>query len=283
MLAITQANSARLDAAPRNLQRALPEQEHSMKILVADNQFLVREALRAILRELKHGATIIEAVDGRQTMRLLSEQADIGLVLLDLNLPDRDGFSLLGELRESHPAVKVVVLASQQDRDTVVKALDLGALGFLSKSGERQILLSALQLVFAGGTYIPREILARGDGSLAKPDLERVAAGAPRPGAADLGLTGRQLEVLGVMMQGKSNKGICRALNLAEPTVKNHVTAILKALKVTNRTEAVISAGRLGWQLPLAGALPAPRRLAALRMIERVRDHALNNEIRCCA
>jgi len=67
---------------------------------------------------------------------------------------------------------------------------------------------------------------------------------------ADLGLTDRQLDVLALMMQGKNNKSICRTLNLAEPTVKNHVTAILKALKVTNRTEAVIAVNELGWKLP---------------------------------
>ena len=66
----------------------------------------------------------------------------------------------------------------------------------------------------------------------------------------DLGLTVRQVDVLEFMMQGKSNKGICRALNLAIPTIKNHVTAILKALKVTNRTEAVIAAGEFGWRFP---------------------------------
>ena len=74
------------------------------------------------------------------------------------------------------------------------------------------------------------------------------SSGAERP-LPDLGLAGRQVEVLALMMQGKSNKAICRTLDLAEPTVKNHVTAILKALKVTNRTEAVIAVGALGWQL----------------------------------
>jgi DNA-binding NarL/FixJ family response regulator len=67
---------------------------------------------------------------------------------------------------------------------------------------------------------------------------------------ADLGLTGRQLDVLALMMHGMSNKAICRVLDLAEPTVKNHVTAILKALKVSNRTEAVVAVGELGWELP---------------------------------
>jgi DNA-binding NarL/FixJ family response regulator len=185
-------------------------------------------------------------------MQYVSEQADIGLILLDLNLPDRDGFSVLSELRERRPAISVVVLSARQDRDSVVKALDLGALGFIPKSGQREVMLSALRLVFAGGIYIPPEILAREDLSLPSPILTRVAADTAPVTPTDLGLTGRQLDVLALMMQGKSNKAICRVLDLAEPTVKNHVTAILKGLRVINRTEAVIAVGELGWQLPLA-------------------------------
>ncbi len=110
-------------------------------------------------------------------------------------------------------------------------------------------MLSALQLVFAGGTYIPPEILVRDEPS-ARHDEKPPVANRPTVSPADLGLTERQLDVLSLMMQGKSNKAICRVLNLAEPTVKNHVTAILKALGVSNRTEAVIAVGELGWKLP---------------------------------
>jgi DNA-binding NarL/FixJ family response regulator len=125
----------------------------------------------------------------------------------------------------------VVVLSATQDRATVIKALDLGAMGYIPKSARNEVMVSALQLVFAGGIYIPPEILARED----------LSHTAPRPSGggrtlvlpADLGLTDRQLDMLALMMQGKNNKSICRMLNLAEPTVKNHVTAILKAMKVT--------------------------------------------------
>jgi DNA-binding NarL/FixJ family response regulator len=109
-------------------------------------------------------------------------------------------------------------------------------------------MLSALQLVFAGGIYIPPEILAREDLSHTAPRSSSGSRAIVSP--ADLGLTDRQLDVLALMMQDKNNKSICRMLNLAEPTVKNHVTAILKALKVTNRTEAVIAVNELGWKLP---------------------------------
>ena len=132
----------------------------------------------------------------------------------------------------------------------MVKSLDLGALGFIPKSGQREVMVSALQLIFAGGIYIPPEILARDKPSAPEPSEAGPSAGRPQVSPSDLGLTERQVDVLGLMMQGKSNKAICRVLNLAEPTVKNHVTAILRALNVTNRVEAVIAVGKLGWNLP---------------------------------
>ena len=214
-----------------------------MKILVVDDHALIREALHGVLRKLTRDAVILEASNCAQTMEAVASHPDISLVLLDLNLPDRDGFSMLAELRERNPAVSVVVLSGVQDRANVMKALDLGAMGYIPKSARNEVMLSALQLVFAGGIYIPPEILAR----------EHLSQSAPRPpgvSPTDLGLTDRQLDVLTLMMQGKNNKSICRMLNLAEPTVKNHVTAILKALKVTNRTEAVIAVNEMGWKLP---------------------------------
>jgi DNA-binding NarL/FixJ family response regulator len=222
-----------------------------MKILVVDDHVLIREALRGVLKELDDAATVLEAPDGQQAMRLIDEHGDLGLVLLDLTLPDRDGFSLLAELRERYPAVSIVVMSALQDRDNVTKALDLGALGFIPKSAQREVMLSALKLVFSGGIYIPPQILAREEAASAQPRPKQPERPAASP--AELGLTERQVEVLALMMQGKSNKAICRVLDLAEPTVKNHVTAILKALKVNNRTEAVIAVGELGWDLPTVG------------------------------
>ena len=249
MLAITQANASKLDASCWRPGPGQAEDQRSMKILVVDNHFLIREALCRVLKELKNNATIVEAANGHQAMRLVSEQPDIRLVLLELNLPDRDGFSVLSELRERHPAMSVVVFSARQDRDSVARALNLGAAGFIPKSEQRNVMLTALGLIFAGGVYIPHEILEREESSPLKLKLTSGASSARPSKPADIGLTGRQTDVLGLMMKGKSNKAICRVLNLAEPTVKNHVTAILKALKVTNRTEAVIASGGLGWAL----------------------------------
>ena len=209
-----------------------------MKILVVDDHVLIREALRGLFRELRPEAIVLEAADAARAVALLAEQPDIALILLDLSLPDRDGLGLLAELRARHPAISVVVLSGFADRANVMRALDHGALGFIPKSAGREVMMSALSLVFSGGVYIPPEILAS-KSPAAKPQLP----------ASDLGLTGRQGDVLALMMQGKSNKAICRRLDLAEATVKNHVTAILKALGVSNRTEAVLTASARGWQV----------------------------------
>ena len=155
---------------------------------------------------------------------------------------------MLAELRERYATTAVVVLSGSHDRNKIKLAFDLGAVGFIPKTTDREVMLNALQLMFSGGTYIPKEILAakchRLDGPRAATGYRSSSNYLPI-----LGLTERQLEVLGLMMQGKSNKVISHMLNMAEPTVKNHVTAILKALKVTNRTEAVIKVGRMGLNL----------------------------------
>ncbi|HZP76007.1 MAG TPA: response regulator transcription factor [Pseudolabrys sp.] len=217
-----------------------------MKILVVDDHVLIRQAMRGVLKKLKRDAVVIDAADNEQTMAALAAHPDMGLVLLDLTLPDRDGFAVLAELRERYPALPVVVLSAVQDRINVRKALDLGALGFIPKSAQSNVILNALRLVMSGGIYIPPEILR--DETPMAPTHEAAARAQSSP--ASTGLTGRQIDVLALMMQGKNNKTICRMLDLAEPTVKNHVTAILKALKVSSRTEAVVAVNNLGWKLP---------------------------------
>ncbi len=225
-----------------------------MKFLLIDDHALIREALCSVLRELRSDAVVLEAASCQQGTDLMREHADVSLVLLDLRLPDRDGFDMLAVLRETYPAVGIVMLSAFNDRDNVIRALDQGALGFISKTSSRDVLLGALRLVLAGGVYIPPEILAAPAPSPAgAAPAARPPDSGPPPSPADLGLTERQVDVLALMMLGRSNKLICRALDLAEPTVKNHVSAILKALKVSNRTEAVLAVAALGWKLPSPG------------------------------
>jgi len=213
-----------------------------MKILIVDDHALIRDALRGVLKDLAQETTVLEAADSHHAMRLVEAHPDLHLILLDLNLPDRDGFAVLADLRSHHATISLVVLSASQDRDSILKAIDLGALGFIPKSSPRDVMVNALRLIFSGGVYIPPEALA---------PAEPKESARQRPmSPADLGLTGRQVEVLALMMEGKSNKAISRTLGVAEPTVKHHVTAVLKALNVTNRTEAVITVGTLGWELP---------------------------------
>jgi DNA-binding NarL/FixJ family response regulator len=152
-------------------------------------------------------------------------------------------------------------MSAQQDQDSVVKALNLGALGFIPKSVPRKVILGALQLVISGGIYIPPQALAQAASAPPLPSSSVVASLPTSPGTAqssvsptDLGLTGRQVDVLTLIMQGKSNKAICRALDLSEPTVKSHVSAILRALKVSNRTEIVIAVSALKLEFPSASS-----------------------------
>jgi DNA-binding NarL/FixJ family response regulator len=213
-----------------------------MKVLLVDDHTLIREALRGILHELMDNVNVLEASDCQQAMRLVREHSDLHLILLDLTLPDRDGFAVLADLRARYATISIVVLSAFHDRENVLRALNLGAIGFIPKSAPREVMVNALRLVISGGVYVPPEAL----GLAETREVQPVRPVSP----TDIGLTERQMEVLALMMRGKSNKAISRVLDMAEPTVKHHVTAILKALKAANRTEAVIAAGALGWELP---------------------------------
>lgn len=215
-----------------------------MKYLVVDDHSLIRDAMQSLLASIDSEARVLLAASAAQARSLLAAEPGVDLALLDLNLPDADGLTLLAEFRAAHPTLAVVMLSGERDAATVRGALDAGAAGFIPKTEPRAVLASALSLVLAGGVYVPREALG------AAPSAAVPASGAGRgPTPASVGLTERQIEVLALIMKGRTNKHICRQLNLAEPTVKNHVTAILRALKVSSRTEAVLAVTELGWKL----------------------------------
>ncbi len=206
-----------------------------MKILVADDHPLIREAFRHLLGDLYPGLTVLEAGDCDGACGLIEQHPDLDLVLLDLRLPGAGGLATLEKLRNNHPALPVVVVSALEDPATVRGALARGAMGFIPKSSSNDVMMSALRLVLSGGRYLPPEILS-GDG----------ATPVPPSSLDEVHLTDRQREVLALMLQGKSNKHICRELGLAEATVKIHVTAILRALKVTSRAQAIVAINHLG-------------------------------------
>jgi DNA-binding NarL/FixJ family response regulator len=216
--------------------------QERIKLLVVDDHALVREGVRHTLESLSREVQVFEAKSGVEAVRLVERQSDFDLVLLDLQLPDIDGFQALTRLRERNPDLPVVILSASNERPDVVSALNMGAVGFIPKSYTRELMLNAVRLVLAGGVYIPPHVL--GLTGSANVEARRVQE---HESTGSLGLTQRQLQVLSLLAQGKPNKIIARDLNITEPTVKSHVTQILRALKVTNRSQAVIAARRLGF------------------------------------
>ncbi len=213
-----------------------------MKVLMIDDHHLIRDGLRPVLEQLAEpgeAVTVLEAASLADALGQAAAHPDLDLALLDLRLPDVTGFEALANLQQRNPSLPIVVMSGDSDPAVVRQALEHGALGFIPKSSSRQVIVSALRLVLSGGTYIPREAMQQAGSAPA------AAARAPGP-AGDLGLTPRQAEVLALLLAGKSNKVICRELNLAEGTVKNHVAAVFRALDVTTRVQAVIAAARLG-------------------------------------
>ena len=154
-----------------------------MKILLVDDHALIRDALRGVLKELAPEATVLEAADCRQAMHLVEGNPDLHLILLDLNLPDRDGFSVLADLRSHYATISCVVLSASQDRGSIVKAMDLGVLGFIPKSSPREVMVHALRLIFAGGIYIPPEAQVVGASA---DHLERLCRGVRDGGRNEL-------------------------------------------------------------------------------------------------
>jgi DNA-binding NarL/FixJ family response regulator len=217
-----------------------------LRVLVVDDHPLICEALRQVLRALDRDIELLEASNGEQALSEAGRSGGLDLILLDLALPDADGFEVLRELRERHPSFPVVVLSATENAEIVMRALDTGAMGFIPKTSSNELLLGALRLVLSGGVYLPAEVLRHGS----SPALVSKGARSAETSYRDLGLTERQAQVLALVVQGKPNKIICRELDLAEGTVKIHVTAILKALGVSNRTQAVIAVGKLGLKLP---------------------------------
>ena len=189
--------------------------------------------------------TFLEASTATEVIDTIFEHTGIGLLLLDLVMPGSNGFQLLKQICDSNPDLPVVVLSAADDPAQMRKALDVGASGFISKSGNAEVMLSALRLILAGGIYVPPDMLKpRPDTDPRAQEIVAESSGATGPQTPVL--TARQRQVLEKLGQGKSNKQIARELDLSENTVKIHVTGILRALGVDNRTQAAVIARAKG-------------------------------------
>lgn len=205
-----------------------------MRILVIEDHALVREGLLLALKALEEGdvpAEIFGAADAAAATQLLAANDDLDLILLDLMLPGTGGMAYLGVMRKLHPHIPVVILSALDDADTVMKAIRQGAAGFVSKASPTDVLLGALREVLAGEIWLPPEYRElSGKRRRAKTVAERFA------------LTKSQARVLELLSEGKTNRDIAALLDVTEGTVKIHVSAIFKALNVSNRSQALLVA-----------------------------------------
>ena len=216
-----------------------------MKVLIADDHVLVREGMRHSLRDLADEMNFFEADDADQVLEVLNAQSDLDVAIVDLIMPGANGFELLSRICEKFPDIPVILMSASEDPDHMRKVIDYGASGYIPKSASREVMLSAVKLVLSGGVYIPPAMLQpASERSRMGLGSELFGGGKPKTSIPPE-LTNRQLDVLLMLGQGKSNKEIARDLGLSENTVKIHVTAILKILNVANRTQAGIIAQNL--------------------------------------
>lgn len=211
-----------------------------MKILVADDHPLIQEALGTVLARSFPDAQIFFCFSLKEVMAAVARsQADIDLVLLDLDMPDSQGFAGLFQMLSEHPTVPVAILSATQDSGTIERAIDFGASGYIPKSLPVPQMAEAIRAMLAGEIWIPRNLMGdsekdAGSGSSNAEWARRFAS-----------LSAQQIRVLILVRDGRLNKQIAGELGIAEQTVKMHVSTILRKLRVGSRTQAAVAADRL--------------------------------------
>lgn len=211
------------------------------RILVIEDHTLVREAMVGALAQIGLGNTFLQASCGQDALALIEAQREFDLVLVDLMLPDMSGFSLVSVLAHRYPEIPVLVVSALADEASVKRALKAGASGFISKTMSSEQLVEAVQSVLRGELVVPD--MSAGPGS--------ATARTPRKRSVDsiaeqFGLTAAQTRVMELMVEGRTNREIAEMLGLAEGTVKVHCSAILRALDVPNRAQALVVLARQG-------------------------------------
>lgn len=207
-----------------------------MKTLLADDHPLMREGVRQVLSQLDPPVEIIDAHDYPSLFAQTAAHADLDLAVVDLNMPGFVGMQGINQFRSRFPDIPLVVLSASESPHDIRSALEAGALGYIPKAASTSVMLAALRQVLSGDLYMPTCV---GDGA------PRAAPPADFEDLQHSGLTARQIEVARLLAQGCANKAIAGMLAMSESTVKVHIAAIFRALKVTNRTEAVLAIQRL--------------------------------------
>lgn len=226
-----------------------------MKILLIDDHPLILSALQTVIQGLGDHVTVVGVNDAATARDTLKNQPHFDLVLLDLRLGDADGFDVLSEFRAAYPGLPVVVVSASDRTSDVIRAIDLGAMGFVPKRASNETLFDALRMVMSGGIYVPPMTMGKPAPAEAHRDVlpggqqVPVEAGVHRHQSIEaLGLTYRQRQVLTLLLQGQPNKMIARELSLSVETIKDHVAAVLRALNVNSRTQAVLAVSQMSQQ-----------------------------------
>lgn len=206
------------------------------RILIVEDHTLVREAVAQTLRHLGEGVECMEARCADEALSRLADGGEWDLLVIDLMLPDMSGFSLLAVLAKRFPDIPALVVSALDDSTSVQRALKGGASGFVPKSCSGEEMLKAVRVVLDGGVYSP--VTAEVEGGRRR--------GGGMPVQERFGLTAAQTRVMELLGQGKTNREIADLLGLSEGTIKVHMSAIFRALNVSNRAQALVVMARHG-------------------------------------
>lgn len=208
-----------------------------MKVLIADDHALFRDGLGMRLEQIDPEVIILQASNFTQALKIIDEEKKIDLVILDLDMPDMTWEDGLPEIKKKAEGARFVVISASEDVRNIRKILESGVCGYIPKRSDPKILNSALHLVLNGGTYIPPALIDPSNSP-----ASTTSVGKPKGKT----LTNRQSQVLDLVAQGMSNKQIAFAMGVSEATVKLHINALLRSIGVTNRTQAVVTAQKMG-------------------------------------
>jgi len=220
-----------------------------IKVLLVDDQTLIRQGIRLLLEIEPDIQVVGQAADGRLALEQV-EALHPDVVLMDVRMPEMDGLAATRLLSASHPEVKVIILTTFEDDETVFEGLKAGARGYLLKDISSEEMAQAVRKVAAGEALIQsrltRKVLAEFSRLATATDRQSSVKGGPGAETLPVALTERELQVLQALTRGLSNREIAEQLVITEGTVKNHVSSLIDKLGVRDRTQAVLKAQELG-------------------------------------